>query len=169
MELSTSARFVRSALARSDDHSLVSSVRPAPDRARPGGTCEKGPTRVGRPLLPCLVWKVGFGEFWRVPVDEGLVVLFMPRLDVADRVAALAEGEVVVVGVKVRDDDSVAELRSWRSSLSASARLLMGSGNAGLRDGSTSAQGGPEPRAAARRAHAAEHGEHGEDRTERPH
>jgi len=47
--------------------------------------------------------------------------------------------------------------------------LLMGSGNAGLRDGSTSAQGGPEPRAATRRRFfSAEHGEHGEDRTERP-
>jgi hypothetical protein len=36
-------------------------------------------------------------------------------------------------------------------SLSASARLLMSSGKAGLRDGSTSAQRGPEPRAATRR------------------
>ena len=36
--------------------------------------------------------------------------LFVPGLDVADRVAALTEGEVVVVGVEVRDDGSVAEL-----------------------------------------------------------
>lgn len=69
----------------------------------------KGPTRAGRPLLPCSVGKVGFGEFRCVPVDEGLIVAFMPGLDVADRVAALAERKVVVVGVEVRDDDSVAQ------------------------------------------------------------
>ena len=66
----------------------------------------EGPTRVGRPLLLCSVGQVGFGEFWRVPVDEGLIVAFMPGLDVADRVAALAEREVVVVRVNVRDDGS---------------------------------------------------------------
>jgi hypothetical protein len=41
----------------------------------------------------------------------------------------------------------------------------MAIGKAGLRDGSTSTQGGPEPRAATRRPLGAEHGEHGEDRT----
>ena len=28
------------------------------------------------------VWQVCFGEFWRVPVDEGLVVLFMRKRSV---------------------------------------------------------------------------------------
>ena len=42
----------------------------------------------------------------------------------------------------------------------------MGSAIDGPRDGSTSAEGGPEPRAATRRRYfSAEHGEHGEDRT----
>ena len=42
----------------------------------------------------------------------------------------------------------------------------MGSGNAGPRDRSTPAEGGPEPRGATRRLFlATEHGEHGEDRT----
>jgi hypothetical protein len=66
---------------------------------------------MGRPLLLCSVGQVGFGDFWRVPVDEGLIVAFVPGLDVTDRVAALAEGEVVVVGVEVRDDGPVAQVR----------------------------------------------------------
>jgi hypothetical protein len=46
------------------------------------------------------------------------------------------------------------------------ARSLAGAAHDGPRDGSTSAAGGPEPRAVTRRPFfTAEHGEHGEDRT----
>ena len=68
-----------------------------------------GPTLVGRPLLLRSVGQITCGQFWRFPVDEGLVVVIVPGLDVADRVAALAEREVIVVGVEVSDDGSVAQ------------------------------------------------------------
>ena len=43
-------------------------------------------------------------------MDERLIIAFVPCLDVTDRVAALAEGEVFVVGVAACDGVT-AELR----------------------------------------------------------
>ena len=124
-----------------------------------------GPTRVGRPLsLGGLVGQVCFGDCGCVPDDAAHVGVAVVGFDVADRIALGGECCVVVVCVDVRGDEFRSRGASCRCSLSASARLLIGSGNAGLRGGSTSTQRGPEPRAATRRPFGAEHGEHGEDR-----
>ncbi len=59
------------------------------------------------------------------------------RLKKERGLAQCGEVCVVVVGVDIRGECAVREVRRWRCSLSASAQLLVGSGNAGLRDGST--------------------------------
>ena len=96
----------------------------------------EGPIRVGRPLVPCSVGQVGFDDLGCVPDDAGVVEV-VPGLDVADGVALCGECAVIVVGIEVRDEGSVAEVRHREVPFAASARLLMSSGNAGLRGGST--------------------------------
>ena len=71
----------------------------------------KGPTRVGRPrLLRGSIGHVTFCDLRYVPDDAGVVEV-VPGLDVADGVTLCGEGGVVVVGVEVRGDGSVAEVR----------------------------------------------------------
>jgi hypothetical protein len=43
-----------------------------------------GPTRSGLAPIAVSEGEIGFSEFWRVPVNEGLIVLFVPGLDVTD-------------------------------------------------------------------------------------
>jgi hypothetical protein len=114
--------------------------------------------RAGRPFVVWSVGKIRLGDGRRVPDDAG-GTLVVPGFDVADGVALGGQGDVVGVGVEVRGDGAVAELRHIQDPFDASARLLIAIGKDGPRDGSTSAKGGPEPRAGALRA------EHGEDRT----
>ena len=72
----------------------------------------KGPALAGRPLRAFrLVGQLGGGDLRCVPDDAGVIGLAVPGLDVADCVALGGECGVVVVGIEVSDDGSVAEVR----------------------------------------------------------
>ena len=64
-----------------------------------------------RPCRRPSVRQVGLGDLRRIPDDEAFgVAVAVPRLDVANRVAAAGEPVVVLVVVEVRNDGAVAHL-----------------------------------------------------------
>jgi len=74
--------------------------------------------------------------------------MLVPSFDVVHSVTQCGQVRVVAACVEVRGDSAIVEMCHIRIPIDFSARLLMAIGKDGPRDGSTSAEGGPEPRAA---------------------